>query len=51
MTFNSLEFAFFLPIVLLLYWQVFRRNLRLQNLFILVVSYLSTVGGIGVSCC
>jgi alginate O-acetylation protein len=40
MTFNSLEFALFLPIVLLLYWQVFRRNLRLQNLFIVVVSYL-----------
>ena len=40
MLFNSLEFAIFLPIVFLLYWFVFNRKLRLQNLFIVAVSYL-----------
>ena len=40
MLFNSLEFAVFLPIVFLLYWFAFRRNLKLQNLFIVAVSYL-----------
>ena len=40
MLFNSIEFAIFLPIVFLLYWLVFNRNLKLQNLFILVASYV-----------
>ena len=40
MLFNSLEFAIFLPIVFLLYWFVFGRNLRLQNLFVVVASYV-----------
>jgi len=40
MLFNSIEFAIFLPIVFLLYWYVFQRNLKLQNLFILAASYL-----------
>lgn len=40
MLFNSLEFAVFLPITFLLYWFVFNRNLKLQNLFIVGVSYL-----------
>lgn len=40
MSFISFEYAVFLPLVCLLYWLVFRRNLRLQNLFVLVVSYL-----------
>ena len=40
MLFNSIEFAIFLPIVFLLYWFVFNRNLKLQNLFIVVVSYV-----------
>lgn len=40
MLFNSIEFALFLPIVFLLYWFVFNRNLKLQNLFIVVVSYI-----------
>lgn len=39
MLFNSIEFLCFLPIVFLLYWYVFRR-LQLQNLFIVVVSYV-----------
>ena len=40
MAFNSLEFALFLPLVFLLYWFVFNRNLRLQNFFIVIVSYI-----------
>ncbi len=40
MLFNSLEFLIFLPLVFLLYWFVFNRNLKLQNLFIVVVSYI-----------
>ena len=40
MLFNSIEFAVFLPIVFLLYWFAFNKNLRLQNLFIVVVSYV-----------
>ena len=40
MLFNSLEFAFFLPIVFLLYWFAFGKNLKLQNLFIVVASYV-----------
>ena len=40
MLFNSLEFALFLPIVFLLYWFVFNRNLKLQNIFILAASYV-----------
>jgi D-alanyl-lipoteichoic acid acyltransferase DltB (MBOAT superfamily) len=40
MLFNSITFALFLPIVFLLYWFVFNRNLRFQNLFIVVASYI-----------
>ncbi len=47
MRFNSIQFAIFLPIVFLLYWFVFDRfiskskwQLRLQNAFIVVVSYI-----------
>jgi len=40
MLFNSIEFAIFLPIVFMLYWFVFNRNLRLQNAFVLCVSYV-----------
>jgi D-alanyl-lipoteichoic acid acyltransferase DltB (MBOAT superfamily) len=39
MLFNSLEFLVFLPTVFLLYWFVFR-NLRWQNLLIVVASYI-----------
>ena len=34
MLFNSFEFALFLPVVFLLYWFVFNRSLRAQNLFV-----------------
>ncbi len=40
MLFNSIEFALFLPIVFILYWFVMNKNLRLQNLFIVLVSYV-----------
>ena len=40
MLFNSIDFKIFLPIVFLLYWFVFQKNLKLQNFFILVISYL-----------
>ena len=39
MLFNSIEFAIFLPLVFLLYWYVFSKNLRVQNLLILAISY------------
>lgn len=40
MLFNSIEFLLFLPTVFLLYWYVFARSLRLQNVLILVSSYV-----------
>ncbi len=40
MLFNSLDFGIFLPLVFLIYWFVFNKNLRVQNLFLLVVSYV-----------
>ena len=40
MLFNSLAFAVFLPVVFLLYWFVFNRNLKLQNLFVVAASYV-----------
>ena len=40
MTFNSLIFAAFLPIVFCLYWFVFGRNLKWQNAFVVAASYV-----------
>lgn len=40
MLFNSLEFFLFLPIVFVLYWFVFNKNLKHQNLLILFSSYI-----------
>jgi D-alanyl-lipoteichoic acid acyltransferase DltB (MBOAT superfamily) len=40
MLFNSIDFAIFLPIVFILYWFVFSKNLKAQNLLILVSSYI-----------
>jgi D-alanyl-lipoteichoic acid acyltransferase DltB (MBOAT superfamily) len=40
MLFNSITFAIFLPIVFLLYWFVFQRNLKVQNFFVVVASYI-----------
>ena len=39
MLFNSLEFLIFLPTVFCLYWFVFQKNLRVQNLLLLISSY------------
>jgi len=39
MFFNSLEFAIFLPVVFSLYWFVFNKNLRRQNLLLVAASY------------
>ena len=40
MLFNSIDFAIFLPIVFVLYWFITKRNLKLQNLLIVLSSYV-----------
>ncbi len=40
MLFNSIDFAIFLPLVFLLYWFIFNKSLKLQNILILVSSYI-----------
>ncbi len=40
MLFNSLNFALFLPLVFILYWFVANKNLKTQNLLLLVSSYI-----------
>lgn len=40
MLFNSIDFAIFLPVVFLLYWFVTHKNLKLQNLFLVIISYI-----------
>ena len=40
MLFNSLDFAVFLPIVFILYWFVTAKNLKFQNVLLVVASYL-----------
>lgn len=40
MLFNSIEFLIFLPIVFFLYWFIFSKKLKYQNLLILVSSYV-----------
>jgi D-alanyl-lipoteichoic acid acyltransferase DltB (MBOAT superfamily) len=40
MLFNSLNFAIFLPIVFILYWFVFNKSLKWQNLLVTVASYI-----------
>lgn len=40
MLFNSIDFAIFLPVVFLLYWFVFHKNLRHQNILLIAASYL-----------
>jgi D-alanyl-lipoteichoic acid acyltransferase DltB (MBOAT superfamily) len=40
MFFNSIDFAVFLPVVFILYWFVFNKNLKHQNLLIAVSSYV-----------
>ncbi|MEQ9376682.1 MAG: MBOAT family O-acyltransferase [Imperialibacter sp.] len=40
MLFNSIEFLLFLPVVFALYWFVFGKSLRLQNMLLLLASYV-----------
>lgn len=40
MFFNSLDFAIFLPIVFMLYWFVADKNIKAQNILIVVASYV-----------
>ncbi|REE81989.1 D-alanyl-lipoteichoic acid acyltransferase DltB (MBOAT superfamily) [Lutibacter oceani] len=40
MLFNSIDFAIFLPIVFLFYWFVFKKNLKQQNIFLIIASYV-----------
>jgi alginate O-acetyltransferase complex protein AlgI len=40
MLFNSIQFAFFLTIVFLIYWFVVNKNIKYQNLFLLLASYI-----------
>jgi len=39
MLFNSVDFAIFLPSVFFLYWFIANRNLKVQNILIVVASY------------
>ena len=39
MLFNSIEFFLFLPITYFLYWKCFNKNIKSQNLFLLLCSY------------
>tara|TARA_R100000935_G_scaffold36114_1_gene56822 strand:+ start:286 stop:723 length:438 start_codon:yes stop_codon:yes gene_type:complete len=40
MLFNSLDFVIYLPIVIILYWFVFNKNLKQQNILIFLASYV-----------
>lgn len=40
MIFNSIEFLIFLPITFILYWFVFHKELKVQNLLLLAASYV-----------
>lgn len=40
MLFNSIAFLVFLPCVFIVYWFVFKKHLKAQNLFLLATSYL-----------
>lgn len=40
MFFNSIDFAVFLPIVFFFYWFIARKNLKIQNILIVIASYI-----------
>ncbi|MGK0366314.1 MAG: alginate O-acetyltransferase complex protein AlgI [Saprospiraceae bacterium] len=40
MLFNSIDFAFFLPIIFLIYWAVAKQNYKLQNLVTVFAGYI-----------
>ena len=48
MIFNSIDFAIFLPIVFILYWFVFNKNIKSQNILIILASYFFYGFGIGI---
>jgi len=39
MVFNSVDFAIFLPIVFAVYWFIANKNIKVQNLLIVIASY------------
>lgn len=40
MSFSSVAFAIFLPIVFIFYWFITNKSLKIQNLFLLAASYI-----------
>ena len=40
MFFNSIEFSIFLPIIFFLYWFITNKNLKIQNVLIIIASYI-----------
>ena len=40
MLFNSIDFSLFLPIVFIIYWFFVNKNLKIQNLFLVITSYV-----------
>jgi alginate O-acetyltransferase complex protein AlgI len=40
MFFNSIEFAIYLPLVFTIYWALSAKGIRIQNLFIVIASYI-----------
>ncbi|WP_343914474.1 MBOAT family O-acyltransferase [Aquimarina litoralis] len=40
MQFNTVDFALFFPIVFTLYWFVFNSSIKIQNVFLLITSYI-----------
>mgnify|MGYP001295894242 CR=1 FL=1 len=40
MLFNSIDFAIFLPIVFFFYWFIVKDSIKLQNILIVVASYV-----------
>ena len=40
MFFNSIDFVIFLPVVFFLYWFVTNKNLKIQNTFLVIASYV-----------
>ena len=40
MLFNSIDFAIFLPVVFILYWFICNKSLKLQNILIVIASYV-----------
>ncbi len=40
MQFNTIDFAVFFPIVFVLYWFVFNKTIKAQNIFLVITSYL-----------